>query len=221
MTTKTTEKPVNLSAEQVRAALDGRLGLIVLPVKPQPIQVGEIAWDVEPNGDWYATPLGAEGHHKAWRCPLGAPGTLLWGRETFYCDDYRFPNAPHDELRKLMYHRATDVAPCGECYTGFSCETMVVPWRPSTQMPRWASRITLRVTDVEVRRVHGINSGHVFDAGVEPFTGCKSNEDQAAWDPIFYFRDEVWNKRHPQHPFESSWAWFVSVEDASQSSISD
>lgn len=84
--------------------------------------------------------------------PRVRPGDRLWGRETWALD----PNEPA-ESRAVVY-RATD--------PGWDDSGSGLKWHPSILMPRWASRITLEVTDVRVERVQDISDADIRAEGV-------------------------------------------------------
>jgi hypothetical protein len=71
-------------------------------------------------------------------CPYGVPGDRLWVRETF-CPQMNATD------RTPFYRSTGDELP--------SCHK----WKPSIFMPRWASRITLEITEVRVQRVQDIS----------------------------------------------------------------
>lgn len=77
------------------------------------------------------------------RCPYGVSGDRLWVRERFrvylgtHCVEY-FADAAHDSAAK---------------------------WKPSIHMPRWASRITLEITDVRVERLQEISEADALAEG--------------------------------------------------------
>lgn len=78
---------LNLHLWQVLAAKAGRLGAVLLPMKPQPPEGAECLVAVDSSGDvkFYTTPAAgvALGRTPWLRCPLGAPGDRVIGRECF------------------------------------------------------------------------------------------------------------------------------------------
>ena len=141
-----TSRPILFSAPMVRAILAGRKTQTRLVVKPQPLPnlpfVGmkgdEARWAVYLGGD---VSVDSEV-----RCPYGGPGDELWVRETW---------RPGRHSRHAFY-RATD-----------DDGAVAKVWRPSIHMPRWASRLTLRVTGVRVERLQAISEEDAVAEGVE------------------------------------------------------
>jgi len=95
-------------------------------------------------------------------CPYGAPGDRLWVREA-----YRFDR----QFDALTPRRVPPGSP-------FFMEASLADWlggphdgepgklRPSMFMPRWASRITLEVTEVRVERLQDISEADALAEGV-------------------------------------------------------
>jgi len=90
------------------------------------------------------------------------PGDRLWARETVQLVSrgpgrvrgfvYRADDQPEVELREI---------PEGERdLRGALCAT------PAHQIPRWASRLTLDVDEVEIRKLHEIGEGQAFEEGL-------------------------------------------------------
>lgn len=106
-----------------------------------------------PYGDYAYRPL----------CAYGVPSDRLWVRETWSHDapDLETCRASHEDAMPGIghgpYYRATEVSP----------DTL--KWRPSIFMPRWASRITLEVTEVRVQRLQQISEDDARAEGVKPF----------------------------------------------------
>ncbi|KKN07842.1 hypothetical protein LCGC14_1062950 [marine sediment metagenome] len=86
------------------------------------------------------------------KCPYGQVGDRLWVRETWAYAPWQDDLPPRElsEESGLLAYKA-----CPEdinyCLAG--------KWRPSIFMPRWASRITLEITEVRVERVQEITNG--------------------------------------------------------------
>jgi hypothetical protein len=91
-------------------------------------------------------------------CPYGTIGDRLWVRETFF--DHGSPNESTSErVDERIEYRADEWNRVTPTEGG---------WRPSIHMPRWASRITLEITDVRVQRLCEISEDDAIAEGVEP-----------------------------------------------------
>jgi hypothetical protein len=89
------------------------------------------------------------------KCRHGVVGDQLWVRETWSHDACSVPG--FGPYYKADY-KAAEVAPA------------TLRWISPLFMPRWASRITLELTDVRVQRVQQISDDDAKAEGVEPYT---------------------------------------------------
>ena len=91
------------------------------------------------------------------------------------------------------------------------------PWKPSIHMPRWASRITLGLTEVRVQRLQEISEEDAKAEGVwgdEPYQGVgdlPSDRFAALWDSINEKRGFGWNT----DPF----VWCLSFKRVAQAAL--
>ena len=107
------------------------------------------------------------------------PGDRLWVRENFISRDdiKRAIYAADHEVHAKWWAGCDWTSAWGEGYPR-SCQTITnsgdnccshkerVRWRPSIHMPRWASRLTLTVTDVLVQRLQEISEEDAIAEGV-------------------------------------------------------
>lgn len=151
-------RPAIFTAEEVRATLDGRKSQFRRVIKPRH------DWHMDkgaPGVPWpyydpyvYVAPGPVEVP-----CPFGVPGDRLWVRETWALGgDYANGLAafvPKQERSPdwIRYRSSQEKG----LYTG--------RWRSSSQMPKWASRLTLDVTGVRVERVQEICAGDAIAEG--------------------------------------------------------
>lgn len=145
-----TERPILFSAPMIRALLAG--------TKTQTRRVAKPPFDLLFAG-------GAKPGMLA-RAPYGVAGDRLWVRETWGFDsrvrhDFK-PIGQHDLsgmdlLTHTLYRATTDDQP--------------PRWRPAIHMPRWASRITLEVTEVRCQRLQEISEDDARAEGVESANG--------------------------------------------------
>jgi hypothetical protein len=101
-------------------------------------------------------------------CKYGAPGDTLWVRETWCLKQpLRFPS---------VHYRADGehvVLDDGDGFTAVNKDgSEKSPWRSSIHMPRWASRITLRITDVRVERLQDISEDDARAEGATMRPSC-------------------------------------------------
>lgn len=215
------ERPIIFSGAMVKAILNGRKTQTRRIVKPQPVHGMEWASKgFEPpcalHLDAWANPVGTQ------TCPHGVPGDRLWVRETWKSTDRRcvdeHTDADHECTdhctQTYVYYKATpregyrprpdkqrivyldDSTPLDEFY--------LTGWRSPLHMPRWASRITLEVTDVRVERLQAISEedaraeGLALEGLIKPghAAGCFAR----LWDEIH--GAGAWD--------ENPWVWAIT-----------
>ena len=160
-------RPILFSGPMVRAILDGRKTQTRRIVKDR-------FWDIQSgpencmngfrriDGDcavWEIQDTVDSTHERRIPCPYGVPGDTLWVREPWFCEGREQPG-------QGLHYRANA---CEADEAWFKEEGW--KWKPSIHMPRWASRITLEVTDVWIERVQEISEEDAKAEGVVP-PGC-------------------------------------------------
>lgn len=229
------ERGIIFNAEMVRAILDGRKTQTRRIMKPQPklsenggtwwpsnicqsmINIEEMMQDNE--GVW----AGIAGI----ACPHGGVGDRLWVRETWSVVSHEFdddglmidyvPDRPTKVVREMPYghgyytghviYSADGDFTWGDddgCIDGRSC------WKPSIHMPRWASRITLEVTDVRVERLNDVSNDDAKSEGCWYGRGCgvpdkaltPSDQFPTLWEEIY--GDGSWAS--------NPWVWVIEFK---------
>ncbi len=96
------------------------------------------------------------------RCPYGIPGDRLWVRESFWIAEMEGQGIGN---QFLVYDEEMDKEP----HPSKLRPTFDMKWghNPSIHMPRWASRITLEVTEVRVKKLQQITEEDAKSEGVE------------------------------------------------------
>jgi len=192
-------KPIIMSAESVRAILDGRKTQTRRVIKPQP-------WWIEVPHETGGVWVGRYSHDEniinplqEARCPYTV-GQRLWVREKWR-PVYMTPRPRTEELSVVQYADGSfNRDDWGGCKVG---ET----WRSPIFMPRAFSRITLEVTGVRTERVQDIDNCGAIAEGVPPPRmepcGAESHDSVQVY-------LEWWDKLNPKHPWASNpWVWVV------------
>ncbi|AVG17804.1 hypothetical protein CFN79_19090 [Chromobacterium vaccinii] len=175
------ERPIQFSADMVRALLAGAKTQTRCIVKPQPTvtepQLRELdAWidgftlSQQVDGAWQHGFVDAQ-------CPYGEPGDRLWVQETW---------------RKVSAECGCSEAPCGCPKPGdivyrATQDDGDLKWRPSIHMPRAASRILLEVTNVRIEQLQEIREADALAEGVN------SCEDGLETDGYYYAPEELYS----------------------------
>lgn len=212
-----TDRPILFSAEMVRAILDGRKTQTRRVIKPQPWvdNMGNACWKDRnfgqsanhvPHIKALASPIPCSDTKRV-LCPYGSPGDLLWVRETWRV------HKSYDELNAARVYQAMggDVAYCVDYFATNRSEDFWGRGRPSIHMPRWASRITLRITDVRVERLQDISED---DARAE---GCKPvgwiDETDVGMSSYREGFSRLWNHINGPGAWDANpWVWALSFE---------
>ena len=85
-------------------------------------------------------------------------------------------------------------------------------WCPSIHMPRWASRLTLEITDVRVQRLHEIDEGDAIAEGMEPFgIGWRAGEGQSSALHAHQAHQHFWEALHGIESCRANpWVWALT-----------
>jgi len=203
-------KPIIMSAESVRAILDGRKTQTRRVIKPQPEPLlgdpSTVVWPHHHNRSVYGSNA-AIAIFMARHSPYPI-GSRLWVRET-WTRARTWTGTPwiyKAELTAEEWARREEIAkrnppdPSG----------YVLRWNSPIFMPRRASRITLEVTGVRTERVQDITYDDILAEGwnsrtSEPITDGTAGEDARAWYIALW--DSINGKRYPWA--SNPWVWVV------------
>ncbi len=171
------ERGILFSAPMVRAILAGRKTQTRRVVNPQPAKLcrfemngaGTHALHLGPpsmlsGAAFSCVPVGPKYTDHRLACPHGVPGDRLWVRETWQA--WRQTSYEYDE-----WEVETDADRMRDAKREYRATSdSAGPWRPCLFMPRWASRITLEITEIRVQRLHDISDDDARAEGVTPYT---------------------------------------------------
>lgn len=158
-------------------------------------------------------------------CRYGEIGDRLWVRETACICPKRWAT-PDDscradadgDLRYVSYK--ADLKNDDEEYM----RDYGLSWTPSIFMPRWASRLTLEITDIRVERLQDISEEDAIAEGIERIDDCWRNythnpktktfpDAVTAWGlPVVSFQS-LWESIHGEGAWEiNPWVWALTFQ---------
>ncbi|KKL20510.1 hypothetical protein LCGC14_2454730, partial [marine sediment metagenome] len=167
-------------------------------IKPQPQYVG---------GYYHTDKIGVTEERavpQTWLeygCPYGQVGDRLWVRVTHYrCGQWRLTGELTETGKPEwdFYSSKGTVFYSDGPPSHITTNMKLMGWwkRPSIFMPRWASRITLEITEVRVERVQEITAYDALQEGIElPVAiGCEIPEPPPEYEGWSEERRENWIK---------------------------
>lgn len=193
-----TDRPIIFSAPMIRALLDGRKSMTrrVLKPQPPPRDCGDAGISLYGDGFRYGDCDYKDGVFE--RIPY-APGDRLYVKEAWRAMDGQdgFSGAQIGaQCLEAGYKRAwspvryeADGAKNNWIADQHTFGSQPGRYRYARFMPRWASRLTLVVTDVKVERLQEMDRGDAMSEG------CPFPNMAAGPNPLDWFRD-LWNSLH-------------------------
>ena len=190
------ERPILFSSEMVQAILESRKSQTRRVIKPQPPEGVWFYRTIQNHIEWISIDImtgSINDETDIYKCPYGQPGDKLWVREMWHkhSDDDEF-------CAGKIHYRATEIC-------------VGTKWHPSIFMPRWASRITLEITNIRVERVQDISEADAIAEGTAPsIVGADLDYlryragYQTVWDSINAKRGYGWDV--------NPWVWVVEFK---------
>ena len=206
------ERPILFSAPMVRALLDGTKTQTRRVVSKNDAALLEfLAEDTDHLGQ-----KNEDGGTRVWcgdypeegsdllKSRYGLVGDQLWVRETFAHGIHAL-SAKFEEDGPFVY-AATDSVQ----------HRLGEKWKPSIFMPRYASRITLEITNVRVERLNDINEADALAEGIHKLPALRGGYCQIdggtpiAGTPVIGYRN-LWEQINGKGSWDlNPWVWCIS-----------
>jgi hypothetical protein len=170
--------------------------------------------------DWYGVPKTVE--KLDWLKPYALPGDIFWVREA--CRAEELPVSGFDGVRYMADGKwipiqdSVEAADAwGKLYWYRGVKGHVVP---PIHMPRWATRLILKVKTVRVERLKTISEKDARAEGVSydystrtfPRSGGAKVQRSCARDSFIKLWDELHGQKGPKSWDANPWVWVVEFE---------
>ena len=231
------ENPILFSAEMVRAILDGKKTQTRRTRGLEDVNIASDLWKLFKIGELgYMTKKRYQGRFGAYFhseeieertlaicpavCPYGQPDDLLWVRETHYrfghwvkngftaTGKQRYKFIP--ETQEVLFYDN----PPEKLANGKSKDIHGWYKRPSIFMPKWATRIWLRVKSVRVERVQDIAPEDCVSEGIGELASKKNKYGFTPAGARYVF-GQLWNSINEKRGYgwdANPWVWVVEFE---------
>jgi hypothetical protein len=219
-----TDRPIIFSAPMVRALLAGTKTQTRRLLKPQWADGANqsfTGWRAERAASTLWNLMGGIGIGATLRVGR-APGDRLWVKEAW--NAFTFSQDGEDAWPTAKIPTADEILETKEAAYRFDVQAIHresdrarkwfadQKWRPSIHMPRWASRLTLTVTEVRVQRLQNISEADAVAEGIiATHEGWATDAHGRHWGPTA--RDAyriLWNDLHGPGSWDAN-PWVVAV----------
>ncbi len=168
------ETGIIMSGDHPLKCMDGTKTQTRRVIKPQPKAYLGYMMNYKETGAVQCGPDYPDTDEDFIKCPYGQVGDRLWVREAHKFTAFGFALNAYIEYKDGEKKDVTTYIKDGTIVYNQD-QPNEHKWRPSPHMPRWASRITLEITEVRVERLQEITEE---DAKVE---GCFAQEPRIWW----------------------------------------
>jgi len=184
------ERPIIMSADSVRAILEGRKAQTRRVVKP----TKNTEWLL--CDDWDDSYIINPGNHLLDDCPFGQVGDGLWVREVFA------PFIDSTTRKQGAIYKADG--------TGLLADQR---WKSPIFMPRWVSRILLEITDIRVERLQDISEEDIRKEGIleSEVVSIDCNDYESWYLPFMRLWDSI-NAKRGHDWLQNSFVWVISFK---------
>lgn len=195
------ERPILFSAPMVHALLDGSKTQTRRVVKPRDLE-------------WMDVHQGLRELCNAERCPYGRLGDRLYVREAWrtVAEANTLPPRNLTPAHRIWYEADDSLS----ALRGLSGEGKL---RPSMFMPRWASRITLEITEVRVEQLQDISEADAIAEGIDTTSMFPWRPDEVSSSSADVSRYALlWESINGVGSWAANpWVWAVSFQLANNS----
>lgn len=202
MTMLLKERPIILTAEEVNAVLAGNKTQHRVPVlTAKEIDEG-FEWDFSAEGDSAVCIKEIDDERQEVLlkpCPFGAIGDWLWVQE-----DHARQRRWEEKFSLTGAHYFAD----GPLTLDVRHDAGMLEKHSASDMPRWASRLLLEITDIRIERVRDIDAASAEVEGCFDFSGYERLKPRPLSAFISYWMakhgDDAW--------FTNPWVWVIEFK---------
>jgi len=192
-------KSITFNADMVKVSLAGNKRQTRRPLKNQPLEHADTP-RMFANGKW----LFHYNNETEYVCPYGKVGDTLWVRETF-----QVGLCTKSSIAYRATHNPSDLE---------EGQDEIIKWKSPIHMPQWASRISLKITDIRIEKIQNVSECGAQAEGAKP--SFKDEFGIVHTQPSYRdgFILNIWNKiYHDKHKPEFSWnenpwVWVIDFE---------